>query len=299
MKPIAPELYPFTGLRLDRGDGIRLHYLDEGPKDGEPVVFVHGNPTWSIHFRAPIAALKDRRRCIAIDHVGCGLSDKPGDDRYRYTLASRVEDLDRLIAHLVPAPRRITLVAHDWGGMIASAWAVEHPERVARIALMNTAAFHLPAGKTFPPALGLVRTGLGAFLVRGLNAFALTASHVCTTERRMPRVLRHAYRAPYASWNERIATLRFVEDIPLRPGDPSYDVVSRTADRLASLRNTPMLLTWGMRDFVFDGHFLDEWVRRFPHAEVHRFPRAGHYLLEDEPEAVVRHLTHFLDAHPG
>lgn len=299
MRPIAPELYPFTGRRFDRGDGIRLHYLDEGPEEGEPIVFVHGNPTWSIHFRAPVLALRDRRRCIAIDHVGCGLSDKPGDDRYRYTLASRVDDLDRLIAHAVPGPRRLTLVAHDWGGMIATAWATANPERVARIALMNTAGFHLPKSKAFPPALGLVRTPVGALLVRGLNAFALTASHVCTTERRMPRVLRHAYRAPYASWDERIATLRFVEDIPLAPEDPSYAVVSRTQERLPALARTPMLLAWGMRDFVFDHHFLDEWVRRFPHAEVHRFPRAGHYLLEDEPDAVVAHLSRFLDSTPG
>lgn len=299
MRPIAPELYPFHGHRFDRGDGIEMHYLDEGPKTGEPIVFVHGNPTWSIHFRAPVLALREKRRCIAVDHVGCGLSDKPGDDRYRYTLASRVEDLDRLLAAVVPAQKRVTLVAHDWGGMIAMAWAVEHAERVARIALMNTAAFHLPKTKRFPPALALVRTPIGAGLVRGLNAFALTASHVCTTSRRMPRVLRHAYRAPYSSWDERIATLRFVEDIPLSAGDPSYDVVSRTEQGLSSLSRVPMLLQWGMKDFVFDRHFLDEWLRRFPTAEVHRFTRAGHYLLEDEPEAVVGHLQHFLDAHPG
>lgn len=299
MRPIAPELYPFSGRRFDRGDGILLHYLDEGPEDGEPVVFVHGNPTWSIHFRAPILALRGARRCLAVDHVGCGLSDKPGDDRYRYTLASRVEDLGRWLDRVVPAPRRLSIVAHDWGGMIAMAWATLHPERVARVALMNTAAFHLPRAKAFPAALAAVRTPLGAFLVQGLNAFALTASHVCTTERRMPRVLRHAYRAPYASWDERLATLRFVEDIPLAPGDESYDLVSRTAERLDALAAVPTMLAWGMRDFVFDGHFLDEWVRRFPRAEVHRFPRAGHYLLEDEPEAVVGHLSRFLDAHPG
>ena len=95
----------------------------------------------------------------------------------------------------------------------------------------------------------------------------------------MTRELRQAYVAPYDSWSHRIAILRFVQDIPLRPGDRSYDLVSWVQSRLGLLRSVPMLILWGMKDFVFDHHFLDEWVRYFPAAEVHRFPRAGHYVV--------------------
>ena len=90
--------YPFTGHYLDL-DGLRYHYLDEGA--GEPVVMVHGNPSWSFYYRNLVLALRERYRCIVPDHIGCGFSDKPGDDRYDYTLARRVDDLERLIDHLL------------------------------------------------------------------------------------------------------------------------------------------------------------------------------------------------------
>ena len=98
----------------------------------------------------------------------------------------------------------------------------------------------------------------------------------------MTRELKRAYVAPYDSWKHRIAILRFVQDIPLRPADRGYELVSWVQDRLHLLRSVPMLILWGMKDFVFDHHFLDEWVRYFPEAQVHRFPQAGHYLFEDE-----------------
>jgi pimeloyl-ACP methyl ester carboxylesterase len=114
----------------------------------------------------------------------------------------------------------------------------------------------------------------------------------------MTRELREAYVAPYDSWNHRIAVLRFVQDIPLRPGDRSYDAVSWVQERLPSLRSIPMLILWGMKDFVFDHHFLAEWVRHFPDAEVQRFAGAGHYLFEDEREAINELVPQFLEAHP-
>jgi len=141
---IPRELYPFEGRYFDRGAGVRMHYLDEG--EGPPVVMVHGNPTWSFYYRQLVLALRDGHRCIVPDHVGMGLSDKPGDDRYAYTLAQRVDDLEALLEHL-GVDRDVTLVVHDWGGMIGMAWAARHPERVARLVILNTAAFPLPSDK--------------------------------------------------------------------------------------------------------------------------------------------------------
>jgi len=288
--------YPFAGRTFDRG-GLRLHYLDEG--QGDPVVMVHGNPTWSFYYRRVIQAVRGAHRAIVPDHIGCGLSDKPGDDRYDYTLQSRIDDLDALLEHL-NVRGNVTLLLHDWGGAIGMGYAVRHPERIRRIALLNTAAFLKPPGKAMPAALGLVRTPPGALLVRGFNAFARGTAWIGCTRRRMPKPLRDAYCAPYDSWANRIATLRFVEDIPLHPGDRAYGPLSQTQAALEAglFRDIPTAIFWGMRDFVFDHHFLDRWIELWPGAEVYRFEDCGHYVLEDAADEIVPLFTRFLAEHP-
>jgi haloalkane dehalogenase len=284
------------GRDLDRG-GLRYHYLDEG--QGEPVVMVHGNPTWSFYYRGLVEGLRASYRTIVPDHIGCGRSDKPDDSRYNYTLESRIADLEALLDRL-GLDGGLTLVVHDWGGAIGLGYATRHPGRVARLVILNTAAFHLPKTKAFPWPLRLCRDAPpGAFLVRGLNAFCRGTARIGCTRRPLPRDLRDAYCAPYDSWEHRIAVHRFVQDIPLRPGDRAYAPLTRIQDGLAALAGVPALIAWGMKDFVFDHHFLDEWIRRFPRAEVHRFARAGHLVLEDEAEQVVPLVRSFLAAHPA
>jgi haloalkane dehalogenase len=284
------------GRDLDRG-GLRLHYIDEG--SGEPVVMLHGNPTWSFFYRGLIAALRGSYRVIVPDHIGCGLSDKPDDSRYSYTLASRVDDLEILLDHL-GLDRELTLIMHDWGGMIGMAYAARHPERIARLVLSNTAAFHKPTSKPMPRALAICRDSpVGAFIVRWLNGFARATARIGCKRNPMTRERRRAYVAPYDSWRHRIAILRFVQDIPLQPVDRSFELVSWVEDRLHLLRSVPMQILWGMKDFVFDHHFLAEWERRFPEARVHRFPLAGHYVFEDEADAINDLVPAFLAAHPA
>lgn len=289
--------YPWQSRWFTLPDGLRMHHLDEG--HGDALVMVHGNPTWSFYWRHLVTALSADHRIIVPDHIGCGLSDKPGDDRYPYVLERRVEDLTALLDHL-GLTRNITLVAHDWGGMIALTYAVRHPERVARIVLMNTAGFGLPAGSPLPWQLKLARTTrLSDVLIRGANAFVRGAARTCTVRPgRMTPILRAAYAAPYDSWEHRIAVQRFVEDIPLEPGHPSWDVLEEVGKKLALLRGKPALLFWGERDFVFTPAFLAEWRRRWPEAEVMSFPDAGHYVLEDAHEQIVPRLRVFLRAHP-
>jgi cis-3-alkyl-4-acyloxetan-2-one decarboxylase len=295
-RPIASRaldefLSRHPGKDFDRG-GLRLHYLDEG--QGLPVVMIHGNPTWSFYYRRLAEALSPSYRVIVPDHIGCGFSDKPDDSRYTYTLASRVDDLVALLDHL-GIECDVTLIVHDWGGMIGMAYATRYPERITKLVILNTAAFHMPAGKRLPAALWLVRnTPLGAWLVRGFNAFARGTAWIGCARRRMPRELRNAYAAPYDTWANRIATLRFVQDIPRRPRDRCHDLVSTVEQNLDRLASIPMLIAWGMKDFVFDHHFLEEWNRRFPQAEYHRFPRGGHYVLEDEAETLVPLIQRFL-----
>ncbi len=289
---VPRNLYPFNGKFLALKSGVKMHYLDEG--SGAPVVMLHGNPSWSFYYRDLALALRDGSRVILPDHIGCGLSDKPGDDRYDYTLKSRVDDMEFLLDAL-GVKENITLVVHDWGGMIGMTYAVRHPERIRKLVILNTGAFFLPDGKSFPAALRLCRTPLGAALIRGFNAFARGAAWTGCKRRRMPKALRDAYAAPYDSWANRIATLRFVEDIPLAPGDKAYPLVEGTQAKLGALAGLPMLVCWGMKDFVFDRHFLKEWKRRFPSAEVHAFPDCGHYILEDAKEEVIPLIKDFIE----
>ncbi|MBZ0306331.1 MAG: alpha/beta fold hydrolase [Anaerolineae bacterium] len=261
---------------------------------------VHGNPTWSFYYRNIVAALHDSYRTIVPDHIGCGYSDKPDDSRYEYTLRRRVDDLEILLDRL-QLKGNITFILHDWGGMIGMAYAARHPERIKRLVLLNTAAFHLPKEKKLPLSLWLVRnTAVGALSVRYFNAFSRGAAWVACTKKRMPRALREAYCAPYNSPQNRIATLRFVQDIPLKSGDPAYDLVSQTQQFLeaGTFQHIPTLICWGMKDFVFDHHFLTRWKKYLPQAEVHQFPESGHYVLEDSSDEIIPLIQQFLKNHP-
>jgi len=289
-------LYPFKSHWLDV-QGHRYHYLDEGA--GDPILLVHGNPTWSFFFRRLITELRDSYRVIAVDHIGCGPSDKPSDAEYPYCLERRVADLDALVEHLQIGDN-LTFGVHDWGGMIGMACALRRPARVTRLVVFNTAAFRLPPGKALPRRLSMLRnlTTLATPLVRGFNAFSYLATHMaCVTP--LPADVSRAYRAPYDSWANRIATLRFVQDIPLSPHDRSYALVRWVEDHLYQLRHLPMLICWGERDFVFDADFLVGWRTRFPEAVVHTFPTAGHYVLEDAGDQICPLVHAFLDAHPS
>jgi len=312
-KPIntAPfrHLYPFPShyieLGMEPGASLQYHYIDEG--DGEPLVAVHGNPTWSFYFRQLVKGLSSYYRMIVPDHIGCGLSEKPSADRYPYTLKNRVDDLEEFIRRL-GINSGITLIGHDWGGMIAMVYALRNPDRIARIVLMNTAAFHPPwlnqgkqgnQRKKLPLRLALVRnfTLLSKPAVQGLNLFAYAALYMASAKR-LPLAVRTGMIAPYNSWKNRIAVFNFVRDIPMKSGDPSYALVSATDSDLFNLAHLPMLICWGLQDFVFDLTYLNEWRRRFPHAHIHAFADAGHYILEDKPREILLIIKDFLKNNP-
>ncbi len=287
--------YPFQPQRFEARPGIAMSYLDEGPRDGEIVVMLHGNPSWSYYWRHLVLGLRNRYRCIVPDHIGMGLSDKPGDDRYRYTLRSRVEDLTALLEHLrIDGP--VTLAVHDWGGMIGFGWALTHAAQVRRLVITNTAAFPLPAAKKMPWQLSFGRDSvLGALAIRGFNAFSGIASYV-GVERRMPADVRRAYVAPYDSWANRIATLRFVQDIPLSEKDAAWPLVAEAGRRLHEFADRPAFIGWGLKDFVFDRHCLDEFAAALPNAQVRTFDDANHYVMEDKHEVLAPAIRAFLDA---
>ncbi|NIK51826.1 alpha/beta fold hydrolase [Xanthomonas arboricola] len=294
--------YPFTPQRLEVRPGIAMSYLDEGPRDGEVVVMLHGNPSWSYLWRHLVSGLSDRYRCIAPDHIGMGLSDKPDDapdaqPRYDYTLQSRVDDLDTLLRHLgITGP--VTLAVHDWGGMIGFGWALSHHAQVKRLVITNTAAFPLPPEKPMPWQIAMGRHwGPGEWFIRTFNAFSSGASWFGVS-RRMPAEVRRGYVAPYNNWRNRISTIRFMQDIPLSPADQAWPLLERSAQALPSFADRPAFIAWGLRDICFDKHFLAGFRKALPNAEVTAFDNANHYVLEDKHEVLVPAIRAFLERNP-
>ena len=284
MKPLYQ--YPFTPKHFSVGSH-RLSYIDEG--NGPTVVMVHGNPSWSYLYRNLITRLQKKYRCIAPDHLGCGFSDKP--QNYPYRLQDHIDNLEQLLEHL--QVKRCVLVVHDWGGAIGMGWAGRHPDRIAGLAVLNTAAFFLPK---IPFRISLCRWPvIGALLVRGFNGFARSAISMAV-KKKMNRLVATGFLAPYDSWANRIAIHRFVQDIPMERAHPSRQTLSRVESSLTKLVDKPMLICWGGKDFCFDRQFYDQWRRRFPGARACYFPDAGHYVLEDEFEEILYSINHFLQA---
>lgn len=294
--------YPFTPKQFEVRPGLSMSYLDEGPREGEIIVMLHGNPSWSYYWRNLVSGLSDsalakRYRCIVPDHIGMGYSDKPDDRDYDYTLQSRIDDLTALLDHLgIAGP--VTLAVHDWGGMIGFGWALTHAAQIKRLVITNTAAFPLPMAKKMPWQLSLGRDSkFGAFVIRAFNAFSSGASYQ-GVETKMPADVRRAYVSPYNNWANRISTLRFMQDIPLHPGDKAWALVEAAGQRLPQFADRPAFIGWGLQDFVFDKHFLAGFTKALPNAQVTAFEDAGHYVLEDKQAELVPAIRKFLDTHP-
>ena len=281
-----PEDYPFTSLWFEQPDsGYRQHYLDEGK--GPPVVMVHGNPTWSYYYRHLIKALAPERRCIVPDHLGCGYSDKPQDWSYR--LADHIQNLRHLLDHL--SIESFDLVVHDWGGPIGLGAALEKTEQIRRVVILNTAAF---PSQRIPKRIALCRMpGLGEFLIRAFNAFAWPATWMATT-RGFSRETKKNYLLPYDSWANRIAIARFVQDIPLEKNHPSYPSLEWIESQLDILREKPVRILWGGKDFCFNQLFFEEWKQWLPGAETTLYGDAGHYVLEDARPGIEESIRSFL-----
>lgn len=282
--------YPFAS-KFFTIDGLRYHYVDEG--SGETLLCVHGNPTWSFAWRNLIRGLSTDYRVIAVDHIGCGLSEKP--QQYDYRLQTHIDNLSRFVEGL--DLRKVTLLAHDWGGAIGTGVAGALTERFSRFVLFNTAAFR---STRIPFRISVCRWPVfGPLGVRGLNLFARAALTMAVRRHeRMTPAVRSGYLAPYDSWANRVAIQRFVEDIPLSKGHPSYDALVRVEQGLEKLKAHPKLFIWGERDWCFTTKFLEEFLERFPDAETLRLPDAGHYVFEDAHEVIVPRIRQFLEEHP-
>ena len=282
-------LWPYEPRWFESEDG-RMHYVDEGPRDGRPVVLLHGNPTWSFLYRNFIPPLTDAgHRAIALDHLGFGRSDKP-DRPELYTIVRHCRRADALLESL--DIREATVVPQDWGGPIGLWWATRHPERLRGLFILNTFT-HRPRGDVpLPLPLRLFRTpGVGEVMVKGLDLFKrvfLFRAGVVHRER-LTREVRHAYRAPHPSWSSRTPILVFPWQIPSGPQGEVSDLVAEIEEGLKrDFRSKPVGIAWAMKDIAFTPDVLDQvWLDTFPNADVLRLEDAGHYLQEDAHERIV------------
>ena len=280
--PFAPHYYAI--------EGFNMHYVDEGK--GEPIVILHGDPTWGYLYRAFIGPLSQDHRCIVPDHMGMGKSEVP-QDRSLYTLHQHIENLEALLLHL--DLHDTTLVLHDWGGPVGLGFATRHPERIKRLIILNTWAFAPWPTAPLPRLVEIIRSPKGENFVLKRNGY-LEPALIGTTyhPEELTQTVMDAYRAPFPTPESRIAMLCWSRDIPVQKTDVSYAEMKRIEQGLSLFKQTPTMLIWGMQDLVLTPSVLSLWQKIYPHAIIHEIDDASHFLQEDEPERIVDYIREFL-----
>ncbi len=278
--------FPFAENFHDVGDA-QMHYIDEG--EGDPILAVHGNPTWSFYWRHIVRDFSPTHRVVAADHIGMGRSDKPA--QYDYSLQQHTTNLVHLIDHL--DLKDITLLGHDWGGAIGLGAMMQRPDRFKQFVMFNTGAFPPPS---VPRRIAVCRTPLlGRFAVQGMNMFAKAAVKMATTQRGgLNRTARDGMLAPYGSWNDRIGIYQFVADIPFNDKHKTWLVLEQLETQLPEFSHLPSMLVWGMQDWCFDVDCLKKFEELLPNSTVHRLMNAGHWVVEDAATEVTVLLKQFL-----
>ncbi|MBL8926934.1 MAG: alpha/beta fold hydrolase [Pseudonocardia sp.] len=275
-----PGLDPAWSRLVTDARGFRWHVLDHGRAVHGTLVCVHGNPTWSYLWRRFVAAAPPGWRVVAVDQLGMGFSQRCPPR----TLADRVDDLDAVLTALdVTGP--VVTAGHDWGGAVSLGWAVRHRDRLRAVVLANTAV-HQPAGAAAPSLIRLARWPALRHAVCGATPTFVRAT-TALSRPVLPAAVRAAYAAPYAKADQRRAVEGFVADIPLEPAHVSAATLDEIAEEVRKLDDVPALLLWGPRDPVFSDRYLRDLRTRLPHADVQRYERASHLVVEDAPETAT------------
>jgi haloalkane dehalogenase len=285
---VDPALHPFEARHFDAGPG-RMHYVDEGA--GRPVVFVHGAPAWSFLWRGALRALRARHRCIAPDLLGFGLSEQPPG--FSYHPREQARCLEALLERL--DVRDATLVVHDWGGPIGLAFALDHPERVRDLVLFNTWLWSVRGTLRGELSGRLFASGLWGWLERRFSfSTRFFLPGVMGDRRRLAAGVHRHYLEPFRDPRSREPNVVLWREIL-----GASDWLASLWERRELLASKRALVVWGLADRAFTRADLARWREALPHARVEAFPRAGHFVQEEEPEAVARLLADFLDGPPA
>lgn len=284
---IHPELYPYRPKSFPVPAGT-LRYLDEG--QGEPIVMVHGNPTWSFVYRKLVAALRDNHRCIVPDHIGFGQSDKPAD--WTYLPRDHAANLERLLIAL--DVRDLTLVVQDWGGPVGLSFALTHPDRVKRLVILNTWMWPVNDDWYYQMFSRIVGGPIGRLMCRRFNLFVrfVMPAAYGKRERLTPEIHRHYFEA-LPTPDSRKGTWVFPKQI-IGSTEWLNDLWAQR-DKLSS---KPVMIAWGMKDIAFRENELRRWQSTFPHAQVTRFEDAGHYVQDESGEQIADLMHRFIQLNP-
>lgn len=273
------EFYPFEPRSVDLKEG-RLSYLDEG--EGDTILFVHGTPTWSFLWRDFVKGLSQANRCIAPDHLGFGLSDKPTEANY--IPKAHAERLEAFIEAL--ELKNINLVVHDFGGPIGLSYALEHPENIRSLIIMNTWLWSNEGNKAIERASGLLSGPVGKFLYKRLNFSARVLLRAGFADRsKLTKELHNHYTKPFDVPEKRLAPYILAKELT-----GSNDWYASLWEQRHTLSQIPMMIHWALKDSFFPPSHLARWQEAFPNASLYTYEQAGHFLQEEVPQALIQNL---------
>jgi pimeloyl-ACP methyl ester carboxylesterase len=274
--------YPFAPNYFDI-NGHELHYIDEGK--GETLLFVHGTPSWSFDYRNIIIPLKENYRCVAIDHIGFGLSDKP--EHYDYSTQNHSKTLEKFA--IEKQLDNITLVVHDFGGPIGLNFAINHPKRIKRLVILNSWLWSSKSETDFIRLSRIMKSPVVPFLYRHLNfspRFILPRSF---GDKKISKQLITQYTKPFADKTQRNGTLAFARSLI-----KDQDWFEQLWNKRQTISEKPTLFIWGMKDPVIKPHYLDKFQNGFTSSTTIKLETSGHFPQEEQPENITKALSNFM-----
>ncbi len=280
---INREEYPFKSnfIELDMG---KMHYIDEGK--GASIIMVHGNPTWSFLYRHIVKELSKKYRCIALDHIGFGLSDKPTE--WSYLPEEHAKNLNTLIEKL--ALKDITLIVHDWGGPIGLSYAVNKPENVKRIILMNTWMWSVKGDPYYEKFSGFMGGAVGRFLIKRFNFFVrVVMKQAMGDKSKLPKSVHQHYFRALEKPDDRKGCWTFPKQIIA-----SSSWLDSLWSQREKLKHKPTLILWGKKDIAFREKELNIWRNELTNCNVMEFDNVGHFVQEEKGSELCPIIEDFL-----
>lgn len=274
--------YPFTSNYVDI-NGYKLHYIDEG--EGETILFVHGTPSWSFDYRNIIKKLQSNYRCIAIDHIGFGLSDKHED--YDYSTQNHSKTLEKFIVE--KQLQNLTLVVHDFGGPIGLNVAINNAEKINKIVIFNSWLWSSKNDPDFVKLSKILKSPLLPFLYRYLNFSPKYILPKSFGDKKIAKHLVKQYTKPFANKTERNGALAFAKSLL---NDQGW--FEELWNNKQSIANKPTLFIWGLKDKVIKPHNLEKFQKGFTNSKTVQLETCGHFPQEEEPEKVIKAISDFL-----
>jgi pimeloyl-ACP methyl ester carboxylesterase len=274
--------YPFEPQYFEL-DGHKMHYIDEGK--GDTLLFVHGTPSWSFDFRNVIKTLSAHYRCIAIDHIGFGLSDKP--KTYDYSTLNHSHSLERFIVWKDLSD--ITLVMHDFGGPIGFHMAINNAQRIKRMVVMNSWLWSSASDPSYKKLRTVLKSPLLPFLYKYLNFSARYLMPSSFGDKKLKAGLHKQFTSPFGKASERMGTIGFAKSL-LNDQNLFEDIWNKKQ----ALVFKPILFIWGMKDKYIGESYLEKFVNGFEHTTIRRLEHCGHFPQEEEPELVANEIRLFM-----